>query len=453
MRNPLLILLTFSLLLTVIAQAILHRTPGKSGSEEITLYRFFGGCSDEYADVTDISKAVGECGVIQVLTNRFNAENPFHARVITQTAEWSTYYNRLSAAYAANRPPDIIVMHRSVLADFLARGLLAPLSKGLSDAGVDFEDFVPSALQGVRSQGEIFALPFDLHGLLWHVNLGILSQAGLVSPDGHPIFPRSPEELNEHAKRVKLATGKNYLAIPSQTDPMPSWMFESWVWQQRAEFFSPDSRTATFETPSALIALRLLTSLYDQSFADPHLDYSGAEQSFLNGEAAILVNGTWVVDSYLAQSKKPEVRLKKYGAYTLPNLFQSPAVWTDSHVWVLPQTQSANPSRQKIALAFLAYLYQHNGAWGATGHLPVRKSVLKSQEFLSLPERAHYSSTAEIARSFPPLRNQRSIGEEIVQQINATWLAPRPSRESLLEAQSRIQSILNRTADQSASAR
>ena len=42
---------------------------------EISLSRFFGACEADYADVTDVSKAHGECGIITALINKFNAES------------------------------------------------------------------------------------------------------------------------------------------------------------------------------------------------------------------------------------------------------------------------------------------------------------------------------------------------------------------------------------------
>ena len=175
------------------------------------------------------------------------------------------------------------------------------------------------------------------------------------------------------------------------------------------------------------------------------MDYAGAEQAFLNGQAAVLLNGTWVVDSYLSQAKKGEVQLKQYGAYTIPTLFDAPAAWTDSHVWVLPRSKTVDPAKQEIAIAFLAFLNEHSADWARTGHLPVRKSVLSSAEFLNLPERPNYSSTARVARASPPVQNQRAIGEALVQQINATWLASRAPESTLAEAQAQVQKILDRS--------
>ena len=172
-----------TLLPALLLAAMLGAPPARAGTE-ITLFRFFGGCSDEYANVTDLSKAVGECGIIQVLTNKFNAENKDGITVKTQSVEWGVYYDRLSANVAGRTPPDIAVMHRSVLPNYQVRNLLLPLGKDFAEVGIDVADFVPAAREGVTANGEIWALPFDLHALLWHVNADLFIQAGLVDDAG-----------------------------------------------------------------------------------------------------------------------------------------------------------------------------------------------------------------------------------------------------------------------------
>jgi hypothetical protein len=76
-----------------------------AGAVEITLFRFFGDCANEYASVNNVDEATGECGIIQALTNQFNAENQIGATVVTQTVDWGTYYDLLSATYASDNIP------------------------------------------------------------------------------------------------------------------------------------------------------------------------------------------------------------------------------------------------------------------------------------------------------------------------------------------------------------
>ena len=183
---------------------------------DITLFRFFGDCANQYGTVTDVSKANGECGIIQALTNKFNAENTIGAKVVTQTVDWNTYYDQLSATYATGKIPDIAVMHRSVLPNFASRGLVDPIGADLTAAGVDLADLVPAARDGVTVDNKLFALPLDIHALLLHVNMGLMKKAGLVADNGEPVLPSNPDQLFEQAKKLKDATGKLYLGVPKR---------------------------------------------------------------------------------------------------------------------------------------------------------------------------------------------------------------------------------------------
>jgi multiple sugar transport system substrate-binding protein len=421
----------------------LGSTPALAATE-ITLFRFFGGCSDEYANVTDLSKAVGECGIIQVLTNKFNAENKEGITVKTQTVEWGVYYDRLSANIAGGTPPDIAVMHRSVLPNYLARDLVQPLGKSFATAGIDTADFLPVAREAVTVNSEVWALPFDLHALLWHVNADLFAKAGLVDDKGQPKMPTSAAELLKHAETMKAKTGKRYFAIPSAVDPMPTWQYLSWVWQQGGNPVDAEKK-AHLESKESKEALRLLNALYAAGHASSKHDYAGAQQAFIAGESAVLVNGTWGVDTYEAQSKDPKSALKKYVVRDVPTLYGKDAVWSDSHMWVLPKQPKPDPAKQKAALSFLKFLNDNNFHWARTGHLPVRASVLKSAEMQALPHRSEYTRTATIAKAVPAIENQRAILDLLVNELNSTWLVNKEQDKALSEAQRRASQILRRS--------
>lgn len=43
-------------------------------------------------------------------------------------AEWSSYYDAVNAAFAADNAPDILLMHESNIADYASRDLLLLLA-------------------------------------------------------------------------------------------------------------------------------------------------------------------------------------------------------------------------------------------------------------------------------------------------------------------------------------
>ena len=52
----------------------------------------------------------------------------------------------------------------------------------------------------------MYALPFDNWTMLFHVNLNLMKEAGLVNADGTPVLPTSVDEFFEQGKKFKDAT-------------------------------------------------------------------------------------------------------------------------------------------------------------------------------------------------------------------------------------------------------
>jgi multiple sugar transport system substrate-binding protein len=412
---------------------------------DVKLFRFFGDCTTEYGAVTDMSKANGECGIIQALTNKFNAENKIGAKVITQTVDWNTYYDLLSATYSTGNIPDVAIMHRSALPNFVKRDLLTPLKDPLTKAGVDFSDYVPAAAAAVTVGDQAYAMPFDIHALLVHINVDLMKKAGLVDAAGEPILPKSAAELIEQGKKFKEATGKTYLGMESDSKAaMAVRLFDTLVWQQGSDLVTEDGKKATLDTDAGLKAATLIDELYKDGLVNKQQDYAGSEQAFLNGDTGLLLNGTWGVDNYDSQAKSGKAGLKTYKVANFPNLYGSPAVWSDSHLWTVP----ANPDRSaevlEASVAFLKFLNDNNFQWARTGHLSVRQSVIASEEFKKLPHRSEYAETATIARAFPQVQNQRAVQDVMITELTSMWLADKSTTDSLASQQSRVDQILRR---------
>ena len=365
-------------------------------AQEVSLARFFGACEDAG---TDTKTSVGEACIIQSIINAASA-GIAGVTVKTLPTDWGNYYDQIKAAYAGGTPPDIHVLHRSSLAEFGKLGALADLTDDLAGAGIDVSDFSDNAIKAVTYDGRIIAMPMDFHANLFHVNMDIMEAAGLVK-DGKPILPTSPEEMLAQAKMVKDKTGKNYLAADFAQFPIGVRLVLALLWQQNSNIFDGD--TATINTPEAANAIRAMTQLFDAGVADPKLNYADSQQAFLNGETAILVNGTWVVDFYTSEAAKPEVALKHYYVADFPTLFATGATWADNHMWAIPATLKANdPAKYEAALKVLSFINDHNIDWARTGHMAVRNSVLASPEYAALPHRAEYAGTAALAKDTPP---------------------------------------------------
>ncbi len=396
----------------------------------IEMARFFGDCEDSTLGVTDVSQATSECEVIQILTNEYNADNPTGISIERLGgAQYASYYDTLNATYAGGSPPDVAVMHAANLPDYAGRDLLVPLDDVLADAGVDPSQWTEPARQAVTFDGKIYGVPFDVHTNLWHVNRDLFAEAGLVDADGEPVLPTSPEEFFAQAEQLQERTGAQYFAIDANQFALSVMMFLTLLYQQGGTITDAAGTTATLDSPEALEALRFMNEMFDRGYASATQDYTAAQTAFLNGDAAVLHNGTWVVNQYDAEADFD------YEVVPFPTLYDRPAAWANSHVWVLPVQDTGE--RYAEALDFVSFLSENDAAWAiGTGHLPAVAPVLDSAAFEDAPQRNNFAEGAvDQAQLLPQVGNWQPIEDVLKAQVESTWLTGVPPQEALDRAQ------------------
>lgn len=405
---------------------------------DLVLGRFFGACEDAGLDP---AAEVGEPCIIESIIRSFSeADNGIS--VETLPTEWNSYYDQIKATYAGGNAPDVHVMHRHRVMEFASLGAIAPLTEEeLTDAGIDVSDWAPAALDAVTFDGTIYAVPMDFHALLWHVNVDIMAAAGLVDDDGKPLIPTSPEELIAQAEAVKEATGKDYLAQQFQGGVFGMRTAMAFVMQQGASLSEGDN--VTVQTDAMVEAHSLIQKLIDDGHVDVQNDYPAAQQAFLDGEAAVLVNGTWVVDFYDSQAADASVPLNNYYVTNFPTLYGQPAVWADTHMWAIPASLKQNdPEKFGAALQLLAHINDNNAAWAKTGHMAVRTSVLESEAYNSLPHRSDYAETAANSRDIPPSVRYGAIQDALARELLAAWMGDKSLEAALADAQIDIEDLM-----------
>ncbi|WP_457388774.1 extracellular solute-binding protein [Roseateles sp. P5_E1] len=418
-----------------------------SGKTEITLMRFFGSCEAQYGQVVKTSEGVGECGIVTALVNEFNATNTDGIVVKTQIGEWGPYYDQLTARLVSKDIPTIAVMHESALGDYVRRKLVLPLDEDFKRVGVPVDDFTEHARRGTSFNGQTYALPFDTWAWLWHINTGLMKKAGLTGADGQPMLPRSPEELLAQARQFKQKTGKPYFAwaVANETAANDR-TFLTLVAQQNAQLFSADGKTINMHQPAVVNALTLMQTLYREGHVRPNLDYAAANQAFLNGEAGVVVVGTWTIDQFLRESQKPESKLQ--GAYTVkpfPQLYDKPAVFADGHSWALFKGGAKDAKAHEAASKFLKFVWDHSAEWSRTGHLPVSKTVAQSDAFRALPLRAALTEITQTGVGMPGnVPTQRGIELLIGEDVANVMISGKPVDEVQASVEKRVNKALKK---------
>lgn len=432
--------------LSVVLLAACGQSAKDPAKTEITLMRFFGSCESQFGQVVKASEGVGECGIVTALVNEFNATHP-DIVVKTQIGEWGPYYDQLTARLVSKDIPTVAVMHESALGDYVRRKLVLPLDADLARVGVPVDDFTEHARKGTTFNGQTYALPFDTWAWLWHINTTLMKQAGLLGADGQPVLPRSPDELLAQARQFKQKTGKPFFAwaVANET-AANNRTFQTLIAQQGAPLFSADGKRITMQQPAVTNALTLMQTLYQEGHVRPNLDYAAANQAFLNGQAGVVVVGTWTIDQFLRESQKPDSPLKGgYAVRPFAQLYERPAVFADGHSWALFKGGTKDAKGHEAALTFLKFVWDRTAEWSRTGHLPVSQTVAQSEAFRALPQRAALAEITTTGASMPGnVPTQRNIELLIGEDVANLLLSGKPVAEVQASVEKRVNKALSK---------
>jgi multiple sugar transport system substrate-binding protein len=411
------------------------------GKTHIYLQRFFGECGAEYGKTTDISKAEGECGIITAMVAKFNAENP-DLRVDVNVVAWPGY-PQLTAQVAARDPPDLVTMHEGVISDYATKDLLEPVEPYLKAAGIAPDAFTDAARRGVTIGKRIYALPWDTHGGLFHINTALFAKAGLMR-GGKPVLPNSAEEFVAQARQFQARTGKPYFIQSNVADPaFAARNLFTYIMAQGAPVFT-DPKHIRLNTPEGLRAANFLRLINVERLGTQNMDTPAAIAAFMSGEGGIYPTGTWMIGTFEQEANSPGRPLyKSYAVFPYPRLWGEHVEFVSGHSWVVPARRRTPQQREAIA-RFFKFMAAHNFDWARTGHIPAFKAVLEDPRFIALPHRADIAPLATIGRPLPSyVLRQNAIEGLVGEEAAAAFTGQKPVQRALADAERRVNQLLS----------
>jgi multiple sugar transport system substrate-binding protein len=403
----------------------------------LSLWRIFNECASQYDGVTELGDTTDVCAVQQILANAWNADNP-DLQVETTSLVWPGIVE-LNAALAAGTPPDIFSLHAFRIPAYASKGALTPLTAYLEEAGIDAADLLPAVRDAVTYNGEVYAIPIDVHGALWHINLDLWEQAGLVDENGAPMIPAGPEEFAAACQAVLEATGSPILGSGDDDVLGTAWLWAS-VLAQGGGSPVDENGMPNVNTPEALEALNTILSLREQGCISSG-ELGATHQAFINGQVASVIGGTWAVNEWDAQVADPDAALKRYHVAPIPQIGEQPASWGGSHTFVVPLGANADPERVRAAVGYLKHLWDHNLDWTRTGHATVRQSVAESPEYQALPHHSEYLGFGEHATYNPSTLWSVGYDQIMQEEVTAAFLGQKTPEQALADAQDRLEDV------------
>lgn len=358
-------------------------------------------------------------------------------RVERTVLEWGTpYYTKLAMASAGGRGPDVAVSHMSRLAGYAPLGLLDPWDTGLlAEFGVREQDFAEAVWSRTQYQGRTFAIPLDTHPFIVFYHPGPVREAGLLTGDGsldQDAFS-SPERFLEAGRELAKASGKQGIAFGYVNDTAQGWRLFYGLYRQTGNDFDlPIGGEVTANVDAMTEVVAFMQKLVDGRANPRRLDYPAALADFTNGQSAMILSGEWELGTFRAADPK-------IGAAPFPTVFGTPAVYADSHSFVLPRRPDPDEAHRRRTHQAVAAILKAGQTWAKAGHIPAYQPVTRTEAYARLEPQARYAAAADhvvldpavwFAGAGSDFQNSMS---QVLQQSMLDGLAPDRAARAMVE--------------------
>lgn len=255
---------------------------------------------------------------VRRLISEFQEEHP-EVLLDSQPIPTDSYRQRIQTVAAARELPDVFLSYSGSFTDeFQKAGLIQPITE-LLDGNQEWTDgFLPGAYDIFTYDGEVYSVPVAMSATSFlFYNKELFEQNGLA-------VPKTWDELLAAIEAFK-AKGVTPIAMGNQAP----WVAQSTMFGVMAdrltgtEWFmnAKDGSGASFTDPVFVEALGYFKQLSDagafQEGANS-LDNTQAEQYFIQGNAAMIMNGAWSISNWAASAS--EEALQKVGVAVFPTL-------------------------------------------------------------------------------------------------------------------------------------
>ncbi|MET8961393.1 extracellular solute-binding protein [Streptomyces sp. NPDC004074] len=314
-------------------------------------------------------------------------------RIERTVLEWGTpYYTKLAMASAGGRGPDVAVAHMSRLAGYAPTGLLDPWDLDvLAQYGVGRDDFADAVWARTQYRGHTYAVPLDTHPFIVFFHPEPAAKAGLLTPDGAldtEAFS-SPDRFLAAGRELAKASGRQGIAFGYVTDTAQGWRLFYGLYRQTGGAFDlPEGGPAEVDVDRMAEVIAFMAKLVDGRVNPKRLDYPAAIAAFANRQTAMILSGEWELGTFRTADKN-------VSAAPFPTVFGTPAVYADSHSFVLPRHPDPDPEHRRRTHRAVVALLKAGQIWATAGHIPAYGPVTRTSAYARLQPQAHYAKAQD----------------------------------------------------------
>jgi multiple sugar transport system substrate-binding protein len=361
----------------------------------------------------------GDGPTMRSLVQQFSKEHQ-NIKATMNVIRWADYYQRLPAAVNSGKGPDVAIVHVEQLATQAARRVIVPLDDVAKSLQLQEDDFIPSIWNAGMYQEKRYGIPLDVHSLAMYYNTDQFSKAGVSD---------APKDKAAFESALAAAKSKGGVAQPFW---MPSlWpahlMFLSLLWQNGGEPYNAEGTQATFNSDAGVQALTWMVDQVKNGNSPRNVAADAQYTAFKAGKVAVTWDGIWQINDL-----KTTASNLKWGIAPLPQIGAKPAVWANSHQFVLVRQQQPDQNKQQASKVFIDWISKKSREWAKSGMIPARNSERESQEFAQLKEQATVAQSIDDMHFLPQIPGIGDVQAQTLEiAVNEAVLQKKDPKQAL----------------------
>lgn len=220
---------------------------------------------------------------IRTIGERFARDMGINVEV--QQMDFGDINSNFITAAQQGEGPDIIIGAHDWVGELVANGLIEPIPF----AAIERDAFAQSGLDAFTVNGRLYGIPYAIESIGLFYNKDYL-----------PEPPTNIEDLIAIAKEFTTSETRGfiydatnfYFSYPFIAG-MGGYIFD---WDQRTGYNASDVGLAS---PGAIQGAALIKRFYDEGLIPQGADYGIMDSMFIEGTAAMIINGPWAARGYL----------------------------------------------------------------------------------------------------------------------------------------------------------
>jgi multiple sugar transport system substrate-binding protein len=371
----------------------------------------------------------------EALVKKFNEQHD-GITVEYRSIPWSNWYETFVSAIGAGSAPDISTGAGYQAVQLYDLGAILPIDDVVAqlreDGGLD--DFLPGTIDTLQYDGHYVAFPWGIDIRSWYYRKDLFEEAGLD-------VPSTWDELNAVAEQL---TSDNRYGMVASGDTGGTHYLYTLMLNNGGGLFTEDGEVDLMSERN-IEALELLSKMAQSGWihpASPGYSSDDRRRAFLQGDAAIMLDGPGLIDQFPEQADKIGI----IPPITSPHGDSGTIFWVNN---IMLYRQSRHPDETKTFLKWWSQNQLPLWTEGSTGQLPVRESFAQNDYFQEAESRAYIienyipigRTTATHAPGIFPELNEVE-GEGVMHTLVQDLLQGKDLMESVRKADNRMRSIV-----------